>query len=182
MRRTDEEFIKEVYRRRSEKLKKKKQTAIILSVTVPFLIVSVFLIPAMLPASSTDKSAAPMGQTSPPENHITTYPPGTVIIHITSEKEKHTYSLDGTDTVNFIREKVWSQNSASSSLHDEAEDRKNTDLGEKICSLSFVTSFDGIKKYSYSLYERGIYDELCESVCFLTEDEITEFKSLLNLD
>ena len=61
MRRTDDEFIKEVYERRKKHLKKKKQQIAIIAVLLPVAVFGALVGPAMLPAASADKSAPPAG-------------------------------------------------------------------------------------------------------------------------
>ncbi len=186
MRRTDEEFINEVYKRRKVYLKKQKQRNIILSVLLPVLLFGAFVGPAMLPASSADKSAPPLTTVTnaPSANQSTTYPPGAIIVTVEIEKENRTYSVEGSETFDFIKKNVRSMNSSqsSSAIHDEAEDSKRTDQSEKICTFSFSVCAQGLERYSYSLYENALYDELSGETIILAEEQVTGLKTLLNLN
>lgn len=186
MRRTDEQFIGEVYRRRDKYLKKKKQRDTLLAFLIPVLIFGFFMLPAMMPAMASDKSAEPlttvMGE--PSANQSATYPPGTVIVEVTVEKENRQYSLEGSKTVDFIKETVWALNStaqSSSATADEIFDSKRADLGEKICTFSFNTANNGVEKYTYSVYENALYDEITGAVFNLSTEQITHLKNLLNV-
>lgn len=182
MRRTDEQFINEVYLRRDKYKKKKKQRDTIMAFLVPALVFGSFMLPAMLPASASDKSEEPLAvvTAAPSANESTTYPPGTVVIEVNIEKENRQYSLEGSETVSFIKENVWTHNSGLQSS-SAVSDSKRTDLGEKICAFSFSTSNNGIKEYSYSVYENFLYDEITGTVFNLSKEQITHLKSLLNV-
>ncbi len=182
LRRTDEEFINEVYKRRNACLRKQKQRSIIICALIPVLFFGVFMLPAMLPAMSADKSAPPQSAISgsTEDNQSGVFPPGTIIV--TVQTENGSYKLNGTEiadlTEKYFREGY--RSNASSSTHDEA-DEKNSFYGEKICSFTLEFSDNGIKKQGFNFYEKGIEAEETAEFFSLTEDEIKELKRLLNI-
>ena len=185
MRRTDDEFIKEVYERRKKHLKKKKQQIAIIAVLLPVAVFGVLVGPAMLPAASADKSAPPAGTVTaaPSENQSTTYPPGTIVVTVEFDQTDRSSTIEGSEVVKFMEKNIWSTKSSqsSSAVQDEAEDNKRADLGEKICTFSFNVTNHGFERYSYSLYENAVYDELSGDTFFLRQEQISQLKDILNL-
>lgn len=182
MRRTNEEFINEVYERRKAYLKKQKQRNVIICALIPVLFFGIFMLPAMMPAMSADKSAPPesvlMG--SEEDNQSSVYPPGTIIVTVQTKKES--YTLDGTEIADFT-EKYFRdgyRSNSSSSIHDKA-DAKDLSYGEKICSFTLELSDSGIKKRTFCFYEKGIENEETGEFYSLSEEEAKELKRLLNI-
>lgn len=183
MRRTDDEFIKEVYERRRKHLKKKKQQIAIISVLLPATVFGVLVGPAMLPAASADKSAPPAGTVTaaPSANQSTTYPPGTTLVTVEVGEGDRSCTIEGSEVVKFMEKNIWSQKS-SSAVHDESEDNKREDIGEKICTFSFSMTNQGFERYSYSIYENAVYDELSGDTILLGQEQISQIKKLLSLE
>lgn len=195
MRRTDEEFINEVYKRKKEHLKKKKQRTLLLTFLVPLLVLGSVMLPAMLPASSADKSAPPMtdlptvsndssvSDPSEPDDGNRIYPPGTIIVSVSGfDSENSRFTLEGSETADFIERNIRhslqgsSQNFSSALADEDSSDSKKENWGEKICDFSFsVTNV----KYEYSLYENGVYDELSETWYSLDSEKTEELRSIL---
>lgn len=186
MRRTDDEFIKEVYERRRKHLKKRKQQIAIIAVLLPVAVFGVLVGPAMLPAASSDKSAPPAGTVTaaPSANQSTTYPPGTMLVTVKLDETDRSCTIEGSEVVKFMEKNIWSKKSSqsSSAVQDEAEDNKRKDIGEKICTFSFSMTNQGFERYSYSLYENAVYDELSGDTFFLGQEQISQLKNLLNLE
>ncbi|MEE1319994.1 MAG: hypothetical protein UHM85_00470 [Acutalibacteraceae bacterium] len=182
MRRTNEEFINEVYERRKAYIKKQKQRNVIICALIPVFFFGIFMLPAMMPAMSADKSAPPesvlMGSSE--DNQSSVYPPGTIIVTVNTENES--YTLEGTDIADFTEKHFYDGNrsQSSSSVHDEVEDSKIT-YGEKICSFTLELSDSGIKKRTFCFYEKGIENEETGEFYSLSEEEAKELKRLLNI-
>ncbi len=182
MRRTDEEFINEVYKKRKIYLKKQKQRNIIICALIPVFFFGLFMLPAMMPAMSADKSAPPESVLPSPgeENQSSVYPPGTIIATVKSGEES--YTLDGKEISDFAEKYFESENrsQSSSAVHDEAEDSKII-YGDKICSFTLELSDNGIKKHIFNFYERGVENNETGEFYHLSEEEIKELKILLNI-
>lgn len=198
MRRTDEQFINEVYLRRDKNKKKQKQRNTLLAFLVPVLVFSSFLLPAMLPAKASDKSANPMSAVTDapnmwqkPSDTSTTYPPGTVIIHVSDfGSSTNTFDIVNDEALNLIEEITDEENSYSSSADIEtnpsenASDSKSRTLtGEKICTINYFSGANAPKHdYNLTFFEKGILDEDTGSWYGMTSEKVEELKSLLNLN
>lgn len=185
MRRTDEEFIKEVYERRKKHLKKIKQRNLVITLMLPVLLFGIFVGPAMLPASSADKSEPPLTTiiNPPATNQSTTYPPGATVITVQPEGESGEYKLECRRVYDFIKEKKKDTTHSSSSIHDdENADSKRAEYGQKICAFNFTAWNQDFEHYSFSFYENALYDELSGETIILTEDEANLLKGLLKLN
>lgn len=197
MRRTDEQFINEVYLRRDKYKKKKKQRNTILAFLVPVLVFGSFMLPAMLPASASDKSADPMSivtdapnMEQKPSDTSTTLPPGTVIIHVSDfGSTANTFDIVNDEAVNLIEKIIDEENSYSSSSDivtgssENASDSKSrTNTGEKICNIKYFLGINIPRHdYNFTLYEKGILDEDTDIWYGMTSEKVEELKSLLSL-
>ncbi len=182
MRRTDEEFINEVYERRRIYLKKQKKKNIIICALIPVLFFGIFMLPAMMPAMVSDKSAPPESVLTDPEAGYpsSVYPPGTIIATVKLGEES--YTLDGKEISDFAEKYFHSENrtQSSSAVHDKAEDSKII-YGDKICSFTLELSDNGIKKHIFNFYEKGVENNETGEFYHLSEEEIKELKILLNI-
>ncbi|MBQ8504508.1 MAG: hypothetical protein IJ491_09585 [Clostridia bacterium] len=194
MRRTDEQFINEVYLRRDKYKKKKKQRNTLLAFLVPILVSGAFLLPAMLPASASEKSETDLSVVTdtPPENQSPAYPPGTIIIYVSDfDSSESVFDIVSVEAVNLI-EKIIEQENPYSSISDDtaaepsqgnSDSKSRTDTGEKICAVKYFSG-DNIPGHyhTFTLYEKGILDEDTDIWYNMTSEKVTELKSLLGLN